>query len=536
MPFRNRRIFLSQAGAGLTSALFLPSSYGAESETQANSELRAQKALRLRIELAKADSSVHVPPQETNGDSERYPSHLANFSKGFKHDDLDLVDRYDYELYLKALCTGRWEDFEEIPLGGKSKLSNPMAAFSYSLEAMDPHRSWTPPPPAFASDEQAADMVELYWLALTRDIPYAEYESNNLIAQACADLTRFGPSTQVRVNNVVTPNTIFRAPLPGCLTGPYISQFLLLDVPIDNVISTQLYPGLGATDYMTDYAEFLSIQNGALAPPLPPLTPPRYTISPRDGISYVHKDFPFQSDENATLILAGFGPGCAADGNPYKKSKTQAGFVTYGVPMFIDWVSRATTCAIKAGWYHKWLVHRRIRPEEFGGRVHNKIVRKADFPISERLFHSDVLNRVHSAQGTYLLSQSYPEGCPLHPSYPAVHATIAGAAITVLKALFDESFTIPNPVIPKASGESLEPYAGEALTIGGELNKLAANIAFSRDAAGVHYRSDSVNGLRLGEAVAISLMRDLLSIIPDNQLPLTFHNFSGELVTIHPIR
>jgi len=64
---------------------------------------------------------------------------------------------------------------------------------------------------------------------------------------------------------------------------------------------------------MTDHAEFLSIQNGALAPPLPPLTAPRYTIRSRNGISYVHKDFSFQSDENATLILTGFGGGAAAD-------------------------------------------------------------------------------------------------------------------------------------------------------------------------------------------------------------------------------
>lgn len=377
-------------------------------------------------------------------------------------------------------------------------------------------------------------MIELYWLALTRDVLFSEYESSSLIEQACADVTKFGPCTEPRVKNVVTPNTIFRAPLPGALTGPYVSQFLLLNVPIDNVISTQLYPGLGATDYMIDYVEFLSIQNGAVAPSVGPLTAPRYTISARDGSSYVHKDFPFQADENATLILAGFGAPAADDGNPYKNSKTQAGFVTYGVPMFIDWVSRATTCALKCAWYHKWLVHRRIRPEEFGGRVHNKIVKKADFPISEQLFRSSVLNYVYKSHGTYLLPQSYPEGCPLHPSYPAAHATVAGAAVTVLKALFDESFIIPKPVIPNASGESLEPYSGEPLTVGGELNKLAANIALSRDAAGVHYRSDSLTGLRLGEAVAINLMRDLLSVITDNQVPLTLHNFSGELVTVHP--
>jgi hypothetical protein len=44
---------------------------------------------------------------------------------------------------------------------------------------------------------------------------------------------------------------------------------------------------------------------------------------------------------------------------------------------------------------------------------------------------------------------------------------------------------------------SLVPYAGPALTVGNELNKLASNIALGRDAAGVHYRSDGVQGIRL---------------------------------------
>ncbi len=510
-------------------ALLSRSSLASEPQTYGRPDGRTEKALRLRVAIAEAESKVKVPPQQTNGDSDRYPSHLANFSKAFRHDPLDLPFAADYDLYLKALSTGNWQDFEAIPLGGPAKLSNPLAAFAYSLEGADSHSSWTPPPPAFASDTAAAEMIELYWMSLTRDIPYAEYDSNPLIAQACADLSKYGPS------GTVTPQNVFRAPLPGASVGPYVSQFLYLNIPIDNIEFSQIYPSLTpGSNYMADYDEFLSIQNGAVAPPLPPLTAPRYTIGPRDGIAYVHKDYPFQADENAALILAGFGPGAADDGNPYKNSKTQSGFTSYGLPMFIDWVSRATMSALKAVWYHKWLVHRRLRPEEFGGRVHNKIVKKADFPISERLFRSDVLNYVYKAQGTYLLSQSYPEGCPVHPSYPAAHGTIAGAAITVLKALFDENFVIPNPVMPNSTGESLDPYNGEPLTVGGELNKLAGYIAFSRNCGGVHYRADSLVGLYLGEAVAISLMRDLLSTMPDARLPLKFHSFSGELVTVYP--
>jgi hypothetical protein len=70
--------------------------------------------------------------------------------------------------------------------------------------------------------------------------------------------------------------------------------------------------------------------------------------------------------------------------------------------------------------------------------------------------------------------QAYPEGCPTHPAFPGAHATIAGAGITVLKAFFNESFVIPNPVVPSDDGLTLRPWTGEPLTIGNELDKLAS--------------------------------------------------------------
>ncbi|MBV9301009.1 MAG: vanadium-dependent haloperoxidase [Acidobacteriaceae bacterium] len=535
MKSRNRRNFLSQLGGGITGGLLTPSLLSAQAETRAECNARAEKALRLRIEIAKAESQVKIPPQETNGDTERYPNHLANYSKGLRHNQYDIVDPLDFESLLKALRSGKWEDFEDIPLGGKAKQSNPLAAFAYTLEGVDPHNTWTAAPPAFSSNEEAGEAVELYWQSLTRDIKFADYDSDPLIKKACDDLTKYGPSSAPRVNGEVTPQTMFRAPLPGTSIGPYLSQFLLLDVPTDNAIVHQQYPCLGSgVDFMTQYDEFLAIEDGALPGPASPLSPARYTITARDLVTYVHKDFPFEADLSAALILGGFGGPALSKGNPYKKSKTQAPFVTYGQPMIIDWIGRATVAALKACWYHKWLVHLRIRPEEFGSRVHNTLTKKQAFPISSQLFASGVLDYVYKQQGTYLLAQAYPEGCPLHPSYPAGHGTIVGACVTVLKALFDENFEIPKPVVPSDAGDSLEPYTGEPLTVGNELNKLASNVAISRDAAGVHWRSDSVNGMLLGEWVAIRMMADLLSVMPDNQLPLTFHSFSGELVTIHP--
>ena len=39
--------------------------------------------------------------------------------------------------------------------------------------------------------------------------------------------------------------------------------------------------------------------------------------------------------------------------------------------------------------------------------------------------------------GNWLLPMAFPEGSPMHPSYGAGHATVAGACTTILKAWFD---------------------------------------------------------------------------------------------------
>ena len=75
---------------------------------------------------------------------------------------------------------------EAIPLGGQVKLANPQAAFAFHLEGGELHNLTLPPAPAFASAEIAAEMVELYWQALTRDVPFADYGAEPLTAAAIA--------------------------------------------------------------------------------------------------------------------------------------------------------------------------------------------------------------------------------------------------------------------------------------------------------------------------------------------------------------
>ena len=109
---------------------------------------------------------------------------------------------------------------------------------------------------------------------------------------------------------------------------------------------------------------------------------------------------------------------------------------------------------------------------------------------------------------------------------------MAGAAVTVLKAFFKGSYVIPNPVQASADGLSLVSYNGPVLTIEGELSKLATNISIGRDAAGVHFRSDSDDGLVLGEAMAISVLSDLVNTYHEDFTGFTFNKFDGTSVTI----
>lgn len=197
-----------------------------------------------------------------------------------------------------------------------------------------------------------------------------------------------------------------------------------------------------------------------------------------------------------------------------------------------DLIATVTTAALKATWFQKWLVHRTLRPEEFAGRVHDVMSRKTDYPIHSDLSRSSVMEKVFEKNKSYLLPVAYPEGCPMHPSYPAGHAAIAGACATVLKACFDESFVIPEPVQVTPDGLSLESFRGEPLSVGGELNKLASNIAIGRDFAGVHWRSDSLEAIKLGEEVAIHILKEVQ--LTGNELFAGFSltRFDGQRISI----
>jgi membrane-associated phospholipid phosphatase len=64
------------------------------------------------------------------------------------------------------------------------------------------------------------------------------------------------------------------------------------------------------------------------------------------------------------------------------------------------------------------------------------------------------------------------------------------------------------------------------------LNKLAVNYAYGRNAAGIHWRSDAAASLALGEAIAISILKDERATFRENFDGFTFTKFDGTQITV----
>jgi hypothetical protein len=405
--------------------------------------------------------------------------------------------------------SGRHKDFEAIPLGGFVKLANPQSAWAFDLVGPDATQPILPPPPRFASEEQAAELAELYWQALTRDVPFVEYDRDPTIAQACDDLSRMPGYAGPRRNDRVTPDVLFRGTTRGDLIGPYASQFLVLDLPMLPIrVEQRIRTAVPRVDYMTRWDEWLAIQDGKLPTVNTFEAKPLFIRNGRDLGEYVHRDFTYQGFLGACLLALRMGT--QPDGaNPYKHSRTQSGFTTFGQPYLIYLIAMVTQAALKACWHQKWRVHRRLRPEELAGRVDAHMRGVRQYPLHGSLLDGGALAAVRAGTGSALLPQAYPEGCPTHPAYPAGHAVIAGACATVLKTMLDESHVIPEPMVPTADGLSLTPWKGADLTIGNELDKLAWNIGMGRNTAGIHWRTDCAAGLALGEDVALAMLDEM---------------------------
>jgi len=549
-PSLSRRSFLSRVGGVATIAATAgtlttlePLLGGKESIAEAaeigplNDTARADASYNYRVAIATVERANPIVSHPDNGDEALYADKGATFTKTLVHDSFGRVDPTSYNSYINALTTGNPLDFNSIILGGPRHLVGPQGGLAFDPEGGDGHNFPTNPAPVMAGAQTAAEMVEMYWASLLRDVSFVNFASNNMATNAAAELNLLpGYTGPKNGSNQVTVNELFRGGFPGETIGPYVSQFMWQPTNYGNQpLSQKFTTFVPGNDYMTDFPGWLSVQNGgSTGQSLVNDNTPRYIRNGRDLSAWTHVDVLYQGYLVAFLALAGMGAP-ANPGSPYHANPTQDGFATFGGPDFAATIGEVATRALKAVWFQKWFVHRRARPEVPGALIH--LIKTGQGANTNVTFSNDVLNSRGLAvsfkrNGSYLLPQAFPEGSPAHPSFPTGHGTVGGACITILKFFFDGNFVIPNPVVASANGVNLSPYSGPALTVNGELNKLGHNITFGHGIhPGIHYRSDSDESLKLGEAVGLSILQDKAASY-NEKFSVNITKFDGTTATI----
>src|SRR5439155_23708705 len=96
-----------------------------------------------------------------------------------------------------------------------------------------------PPAPRIDSVQNSAEMVELYWMALLRDVPFTEFAAHELAAEAATELSRLSDFRGPKQGGDVTVQTLFRGETRGDVRGPCLSQLLLSAVPYGTLLTPQ---------------------------------------------------------------------------------------------------------------------------------------------------------------------------------------------------------------------------------------------------------------------------------------------------------
>jgi len=568
----SRRSFMGKAGSLTAMAVAAgvvplePLLEGKKSRAEASvitypPNTRAGQSFTFRKQAA-GNEKINAGVAADNGDAALYADKSGTWSKVLLHDDLGIVNQKSYASFVNALTSGKFADFENIIVGnpggtnGTATFNGPQTALAFDLEGLDSHATTIPPAPATASAQTADEEVEHYWAALLRDVAFTDYPTNSLVAQAASELnnlTYIKSSGNNEYPFPVTPQNLFRGRIvanDGSVQGPYLSQLLLQPTFFGAQPISQMYqtftPG---QNFMTSVAEYKNVENGF--PPSGSLSfdPTfRHIRNGRDLTAYTHVDVLHEAYFIAFLVLAGIHTP-RNPGNPYIGSRTEHGFGTLDGADAAGTMSEMATRALKAAWFHKWIVNLRQRPEEYGALVHARLTNRSPQPQASQSLHADVLNsqavaQVFSQFGSYLLPQAFPEGAPPHPCYPTGHGTVAGACITALKFFFDGSQPI-RPLLqaagsdvmqPSSDGLSLVPYTGsdrDSLTIDGELSKLAFNISFGHGIhSGIHFRSSTNFSILLGEEVAISVLNDRAQSY-NEPFTISITKFDGTTVTFN---
>ena len=420
------------------------------------------------------------------------------FAKGHDPDTLDAA--------LLAPPAERDAAFWGIRLTGRMKLASPRFGVQ-------------PPPvgfgdyPADDSAQTAAELIELALLARVLDTPWRSInEAVQRIGNPLDGLSEIlqGPTK---------PASLFRSEQPAG-PEPYVSQLLLLPVPMGAMTAEQRYRLRTGVYGVTAETQAAMLRGAPIE--AQSYGPETYIHTPRALASAMHQDPPYLMGLHSMLILDGLR---VPRSSLFPPLPAEAGFTDYGGPASAQCLlAEASDEAFYDCWALKWGAARRARPEEL-------------------LARQEVLHPLWHERGAPLLAPwggrlplPIAEGCPMHTAWPSGHAVTAAAEAVVMMATYQDRPWPLAPIQAKPDGLSLIPASSSTLTVHGELRRFAWNKGHGRCHLGVHYRSDVTAGLMVGQAAAVRVLRqrkaeaDRLGLAPWGTT--TFTGFGGMLITI----
>jgi hypothetical protein len=377
----------------------------------------------------------------SNGEETAYGmGFAANYHKGLPHDINGAVHCPSYHTLVRVLTGQETGAVETLPMGanrtgagtpedparytdpandadGKPlkfrKLTSPFTGHVYELQGADAGAIAISAAPRIDTDELAAEMAEVYAMALLRDVPFTKIEDETgpnvtNIVQALDSMPWFDgsaqPATDAESRRFATRGVInngadlFRGSTLGSKSGPWVSQFLLAGnlngsatfqppqadggqpefrgtrsrIGYDDgfvlfgtqIIDQRSIVAREGIDFMTNWAAWLDCQNGVDFNGFDIFrNRRRYLTTPRDIATYVHYDALYQAYLVACLLMLADGAFRKDRGLPETNSRTRSAFASFGGPHILSLVTEVATRALKAVWRQKWLHHRRARPE-----------------------------------------------------------------------------------------------------------------------------------------------------------------------------
>lgn len=414
------------------------------------------------VRVAAVELSTDAPLLEHEGNEDEKPPYIFSFTKGLEHQQNGLLaDPVEFEDFVAGTETHDPAAFAQVePYRGTflteslssfdpqeaayRQWESPTAGHAYVMEGPDPYAVTMPPAPKAGSAELAAEMAEVYQMALARDWPIAAFMDRSLVdavkntdgsdvtaarlarlqagqtqvagaADRISDMRWFSGTAAMNDENTTeirnrrrfgteqTSANLFRGEGEDGWHTPFVSQFLLMgtghgcDYPDRDaarasgtirygaqLIDQRVAVAVPAKDYMTDWENWLDVQNGLNKRDLvgrvrceefvPGARRPMARL--RDLATYVHDDQLYQAYLNAALILLGegaaFDPGIPYHNNTTNpvRSNNREPFALFGGPHLLTLVTEVSSRALKAVRLQKFSVHRRLRPEALGALFH----------------------------------------------------------------------------------------------------------------------------------------------------------------------